>query len=76
MLIGPDGQKRPTDVIANAVHAAKITTRGAEDEYVDLGKSAGGRKSGEARAASMTPEERREQTRKGAAARWAGRKDG
>ncbi len=72
-MIGPNGEKRPSDVIANAVHVAKIATGEIEEEYVDQEKSAGGRKGGEARASRLTPEQRREIAQKAAAARWAGR---
>lgn len=44
------GEKRPADVIANAVLSMKIATGDAEKWYVDSGKSAGGRKGGKARA--------------------------
>ena len=33
MRTGPDGQKRPGDVIANAVHVAKIATGEAIETY-------------------------------------------
>ena len=72
---GPKGEKRPADVIANAVHVMKIATGEVEEEYEgDDGKDAAaqamGRKGGAARAASMTPERRAEIARKAAAKRW------
>ena len=42
------GEKRPADVIANAVLSMKIATGDAEKWCVDSGKSAGGRKGGKA----------------------------
>ena len=70
MPIGPNGEKRPADVIANAVHVMKVLTGEAEEEYVNAGQSAGGRKGGAARAAKLTAAERSEIGRQGAAARW------
>ena len=72
MPIGPTGEKRPADVIANAVHVAKIATGEIEEEYVDQTKRAGARTSGTARDSNLTPDQRREIAKK-AAARWADR---
>ena len=72
----PKGEKRPADVIGNAVHVMRIAT-GEIDEAapVDGGKDpaarALGKKGGAARAASMTPERRAEIARTAAAKRWA-----
>ena len=71
MPVGPNGEKRPADVIGNAVRVMKVATGEVEEEYVDQGKSAGGLKGGRARADKLTPEERSEIARKAAAARWA-----
>lgn len=75
---GPKGEKRPADVIANAVKVMQIATGEAEEEFDDDGKDkaaqALGRKGGAARAASMTPERRAEIARKAAAKRWASEK--
>ena len=43
MPIGPNGEKRPADVIANAVRVMRVATGEAEEEYVNPGQSAGGR---------------------------------
>lgn len=71
---GPKGQKRPADVIGNAVTVAKIATGEIDDVPDDDGKDkaaqAMGRKGGKARAQAMTPEQRTEVARKGAAKRW------
>lgn len=73
---GPKGQKRPADVIGNAVRVAKIATGEAKEEYdarddsKDQAAAALGRKGGRARAEKMTPEERAEAARKAAAKRW------
>ena len=68
---GPQGQKRPADVIGNAVHVAKIATGEIEDTKL---KQPAKRKSGlagaSARQKNTTPEERQEIARKAATARW------
>ena len=75
MPTGPKGQKRPADVIGNAVRVMQIATGEAEEEYDDDGKDraaqALGRKGGKARAAKLTPERRSEIARKAAAKRWS-----
>ncbi len=71
---GPKGEKRPADVIGNAIMVAKIATGEIEDTVPDNGKDkaaqAMGRKGGAARAASMTPERRAEIAREAAKKRW------
>jgi hypothetical protein len=71
---GPQGQKRPADVIGNAVHVMRIATGEIEDTVPDDGKDpaakALGKKGGAARAASMTPERRAEIAKAAAAKRW------
>jgi general stress protein YciG len=70
---GPQGQKRPADVIGNAVKVMRIAT-GEETDDTDSVKSAAaelGSRGGKARAARMSPERRREIARKAAAKRWA-----
>lgn len=69
---GPQGQKRPGDVIGAAIMVAKIATGEVEDD-ADPTKDhhrEGGKKGGAARAAALTPEERSEIARKAAAKRW------
>ena len=68
MLRGPNGEKRPRDTIGCAVHVMKIATGEIEEELPENrdGKINGGK----ARAKGMTPEERSELARAGAAARW------
>ena len=70
MPIGPKGEKRPADVVANAVHVMRVAIGEANEEYADKGKREGGRKGGAARASALTPARRREIARKGANARW------
>jgi hypothetical protein len=72
---GPRGQKRPADVIGNAVRVMEIATGQREEEYEgDQGKDKAaaelGRKGGKARAEKMTPAQRAEAARKAAAKRW------
>lgn len=72
---GPKGEKRPADVIANAVRVMQIATGEIEemfegDDGKDKAAQALGRKGGAARAAGMTPERRAEIARKAAAKRW------
>ena len=66
MPTGPSGEKRPADVIANAVHMMRVATGEAEETYVNEPKSKGGR----ARAEALTPERRAEIAKKAAATRW------
>jgi hypothetical protein len=72
---GPKGQKRPVDVIGNAIKVARIATGEAtEDALSDDGKDAAavslGRKGGKARAEALSKEERAEIAKKAATARW------
>jgi hypothetical protein len=70
---GPKGEKRPADVIGNAVHVMRIATGEIEDTEDEPGKEyarKGGRKGGKARAATLTPEQRSEIARKAALSRW------
>ena len=71
MPTGPHGEKRPADVIANAVHVMRIATGEAEEEYIDTAKAKGGRAGGEARAKALTAEQRSEIAKQGAQKRWA-----
>jgi hypothetical protein len=69
---GPKGQKRPADVIGNAVKVMRIAT-GEEAESPEPENPAVvlGRRGGAARAKKLTPEQRREIAKKGAASRWS-----
>ncbi|ANN60775.1 RNA-binding protein [Mesorhizobium loti] len=73
MPTGPKGQKRPADVIGNAVRVMRIAT-GDEAEDVDDGKDpaakALGSKGGKKRAENMTPERRAEIAKKAAEKQW------
>ena len=71
---GPQGQKRPRDVVSNAVKVMRIATGEEEEEFEDDGKDpaakALGAKGGKARAVKLTPERRSEIARKAASKRW------
>lgn len=59
---GPQGQKRPADVIGNAVKVMRIAT-GEESEGLDRAKSAAaelGARGGKARSANLSRERRSE----------------
>ena len=68
---GPQGQRRPADVIGNAVHIAQIATGEAEETTLEQpAKRKSGLAGAKARVQNTTPEERQETARKAAAARW------
>ncbi len=76
---GPKGEKRPADVIGNAIMVAKIATGEIEDEYETSSEGnseaaargrLGGAKGGRVRAERLTPEQRTEAARIAAQARW------
>jgi hypothetical protein len=80
MPVGPKGEKRPADVISNAVRVMRIAT-GEEvetmppDDGKDPAAKALGKRGGAARAAKMTPERRAEIAKKAAATRWEKQKE-
>ena len=70
---GPQGQKRPADVIGNAVHVMRIATGEIEETGRDPGTEAnrkGGLKGGKARAETLSKSRRAEIAKAAAAARW------
>ena len=72
---GPRGEKRPRDVVGNAVHVMKILTGEIEepaeiDDGKDKAAQALGKKGGAERRDKLTPERRAEIARKAAATRW------
>ncbi|HSO41693.1 MAG TPA: hypothetical protein VLR47_02420 [Rhodospirillales bacterium] len=72
---GPKGEKRPADVVGNAVHVMRIATgeieeAPPEDDGKDKAAQTMGRRGGAARAEKMTAERRAEIARVAAAARW------
>lgn len=68
---GPQGQKRPSDVIGNAVHIARIATGELEDTALKQpAKRASGLAGAEARMKATTSQERSEIARLAAENRW------
>jgi hypothetical protein len=69
---GPQGQRRPTDVVSNAVHVMRIAT-GEITETDPPCKSVAaemGARGGRARAANLKKDERTAIARKAANKRW------
>ncbi len=75
---GPQGQKRPADVIGAAIAVAKTAT-GEEEETKEKKVSSAaaelGSKGGKARAKKMRAARRSEIARKAAKKRWSGSRD-
>lgn len=76
MPTGPKGEKRPADVIGNAVKVMRILTGEEPEDYgPETGKDKAaqelGRKGGRKRAESITPERRVEIAKKAASTRWS-----
>jgi hypothetical protein len=66
---GPKGEKRPADVIGNAVHVMRIAT-GEIEESMPSGRVRSGRAGAKARAMALSPEKRSAIAKKAAANRW------
>lgn len=74
---GPKGERRPADVIGNAVKVMRIAT-GEESDKTSAtheGAKRGGTKGGSARAEHLTPEQRSEAARLASQARWRRKPD-
>ena len=69
MPIGPKGEKRPADPVANALLMAKIATGEAEETYVSH-RGQGCLQNGQARASEVSAERCSAVARKATAARW------
>ena len=69
-MIGPNGEKRPTNPVAAGVHIGRLATGEAEEEYVNQERQASGQKGGKARADALTPAERKRIAQRAAKARW------
>jgi len=68
---GPKGEKRPADVIGNAVKVMRIATGEEEDTVTPASAGATlGKLGGKARAVSLAPERRTEIAKKAAVTRW------
>lgn len=75
---GPRGEKRPADVVRNAIKVAKIATGEDSEELPETkGKrSAGGLVGGPARASALSSDQRKRIAKKAAAARWKSQSGG
>jgi len=70
---GPRGEKRPADVIGNAVRVMQIATGEIQDTPLEAGKEynrKGGLIGGPKRAAKLSKKRRVEIAKKAARARW------
>jgi hypothetical protein len=72
---GPKGERRPADVIGNAVHVMRLATGDIDestpsDDGKDPAAVALGRKGGKARADGLSARKRKEIAKKAAKARW------
>lgn len=71
MPTGPNGQKRPADVIGAAVMVARIATGEIEEKPAKkTGKTRSGKAGAAARAKKLPPEDRRNIARLAAEVRW------
>jgi hypothetical protein len=73
---GPNGQKRPADVIGNAVKVMRIATGEEQEDFpADDGKDKAaqslGQRGGNARAAALSKKRRSEIAKRAAQKRWA-----
>jgi hypothetical protein len=76
---GPKGERRPADVIGNAVKVMPIATGEEPEDYGPSPESEGkdpaavalGRKGGKARAEGLSKRRRKEIARKAAQKRWS-----
>jgi hypothetical protein len=74
---GPQGQKRPADVIGNAVKVMQIATGEIQDNPLEPGKEyarKGGLIGGPKRAAKLSKKRRLDIAHKAARTRWANKK--
>jgi hypothetical protein len=71
---GPKGEKRPADVIGNAVKVMRIATGEEDEALTDDGKDAAavslGRRGGKARAKALSKSRRTKIAKDAAAKRW------
>lgn len=71
MPTGPKGQKRPADVIGNAVKVMRIAIgEETEEEAKSLSRASAASKGGIARASKMSPAKRKAIASKAAKTRW------
>lgn len=68
---GPRGEKRPANVIGNAVHIMRIATGQITEELPKTRRAEGGKIGGRQRAKALSAGARSEIAKKAAKARWA-----
>lgn len=68
---GPRGEKRPADVVGNAVLIGRIAIGEVQDAPAKTSSGRGRAAGGGARAAKLSPEQRSEIAKKAARARWS-----
>jgi hypothetical protein len=67
---GPKGEKRPADVIGNAVHVMRIATGEIEETRTSSGRTRSGHAGAKARAKALSPEKRKTIAKRAATQRW------
>ena len=67
---GPKGERRPADVIGNAVKVMRIATGEIEDDKLNQIRAKSGKRGGKKRAKTLTAQERSEVARLAASVRW------
>lgn len=67
---GPKGEKRPADVIGNAVHVMRIATGEVEERPLNEGQRKGGQKGAASRARKLTSAQKAAIAKKAATSRW------
>jgi hypothetical protein len=71
---GPQGRKRPADVIGNAIKVARIATGEEVEALTEDGKDKAavslGKRGGKARAEKLSPARRKKIAKEAADARW------
>ncbi|MGO4686304.1 hypothetical protein [Hyphomicrobium sp. 2TAF46] len=76
---GPKGEKRPADVIGNAIKIARIATGEEEETLTSEGKDAAavslGSRGGRARAEKLSDAQRKKIAKKAAKVRWSRQKE-
>ena len=70
----PKGEKRPADVIGNAIKIARIATGEEDEALTEDGKNKAavslGKRGGKARAEALSSKRRKEIAKKAAKSRW------
>lgn len=73
---GPKGEKRPADVIGNAVHVMRIATGQIEDKTsVVPNRARGGKIGGRRRADKLSAARKSEIAKKAAKSRWKSKQE-